>query len=325
MTRRLRIALVVMALGVAALAAGPPLVHAVVTSTLFTTGTLDERADVDNDGIELESRAPVDVTMQEVKFAPGDVVDWHDHPGFALIAVKSGTMTFHLGCEPNVRGPGQAIVETGGPTKAVNEGTTEAVFYVTYVVPHGSPRTVPTDAPRCDGDHGHGAHHHGHHPWNRHDGRGHHARVASARLMDSAGRSVGRVRMRERRDGAVELTARAFNLTPGFHGFHIHTIGRCDPPAFTTAGGHLNPAGAPHASHAGDLPSLLVNGDGTARLVTTTDRFSIADLRDADGSAVMVHSGPDNFANIPARYGGPDQETLNTGDSGTRVACGVVR
>jgi superoxide dismutase, Cu-Zn family len=320
MTRRLRIALMVMALAVAALAAGPTLVHAVVTSTIFTTGTLEDRVDVDNDGIELETHAPVDVTMQEVKFAPGDVVDWHDHPGFALIAVKSGTMTFYLGCEPNVRGPGQAIVETGGPTRAVNEGTTEAVFYVTYVVPHGSPRTVPTEPPRCDGDH-----HHGHHPSGRHSGHGHHGRVASAGLMDSAGRSVGRVWMRERHDGAVQLSVRAFNLTPGFHGFHIHTIGRCDPPAFTTAGGHLNPAGAPHAAHAGDLPSLLVNRDGTATLATTTDRFSIADLRDADGSAVMVHSGPDNFANIPPRYGTPDQETLNTGDSGTRVACGVVR
>jgi superoxide dismutase, Cu-Zn family len=60
-------------------------------------------------------------------------------------------------------------------------------------------------------------------------------------------------------------------------------------------------------------------------LATATDRFSIADLRDADGSAVMVHSGADNFANIPARYGGPDQETLSTGDAGSRLACGVVR
>jgi Cu-Zn family superoxide dismutase len=70
---------------------------------------------------------------------------------------------------------------------------------------------------------------------------------------------------------------------------------------------------------------VLVNADGRGVLATVTDRFSISDLRDADGSAVMVHSGPDNFANIPARYGTPDQETLNTGDSGSRVACGIVR
>jgi superoxide dismutase, Cu-Zn family len=80
-----------------------------------------------------------------------------------------------------------------------------------------------------------------------------------------------------------------------------------------------------HGAHAGDLPSLLVTEDGEATLATATDRFSIADLRDADGSAVMVHSGADNFANIPARYGGPDQETLSTGDAGSRLACGVVR
>ena len=160
-------------------------------------------------------------------------------------------------------------------------------------------------------------------------GKGHHGkrdRSAFATLRNAAGEKVGRVLMRERRRGGVVLVvARVHDLAPGFHGFHIHTTGHCDAPAFTTAGGHLNPAGATHNAHAGDLPSLLVKADGTAKLAAATDRFSIADLRDADGSAVMVHSGPDNFANIPPRYGTPDQETLNTGDSGSRVACGVVR
>jgi Cu-Zn family superoxide dismutase len=105
----------------------------------------------------------------------------------------------------------------------------------------------------------------------------------------------------------------------------VHTTGRCDASTFATAGGHFNPSGAAHNAHAGDLPSLLVNANGRATLATATDRFSLADLRDADGSAVMVHSGPDNFANIPPRYGTPDQATLDTGDSGSRVACGVVR
>jgi superoxide dismutase, Cu-Zn family len=157
-------------------------------------------------------------------------------------------------------------------------------------------------------------------------GHGLFGRVASATLMDAAGRKVGVVWMREdRRGDVVHITAGVRDLPPGFHGFHIHTTGRCDPPTFVSAGGHFNPGGATHGAHAGDLPSLLVNQDGTATLATATDRFTIADLRDADGSAVMVHSGPDNFANIPARYGGPDQETLNTGDSGSRMACGVVR
>jgi Cu-Zn family superoxide dismutase len=164
-------------------------------------------------------------------------------------------------------------------------------------------------------------HHHGKHGARHHDGT-----VARATLRNAAGEKVGRVWMHERRrSGDVEVFASVRGLTPGFHGFHVHTVGRCDPPGFTTAGGHLNPGGASHPAHAGDLPSLLVNADGTGMLAATTDRFSLDDLRDADGSAVMVHSGPDNFANIPPRYGTPDQETLNTGDSGTRVACGVTR
>ena len=62
-------------------------------------------------------------------------------------------------------------------------------------------------------------------------------------------------------------------------------------------------------------------------LTTVTDRFGVADLlADDDGSAVMVHSGPDNYANIPERYApeGPDADTLGTGDAGSRLACGVV-
>jgi superoxide dismutase, Cu-Zn family len=170
---------------------------------------------------------------------------------------------------------------------------------------------------RHDPDGDHGERHRGH-------DRGHD--VASATLRTADGTKVGRVWMREHgRSDTVEVYAQVRGLTPGFHGFHVHTTGRCDAPTFTTAGGHLNPAGATHGSHAGDLPSLLVNADGSAMLATATDRFSLDELRDADGSAVMIHSGPDNFANIPPRYGTPDQETLNTGDSGTRVACGVVR
>jgi superoxide dismutase, Cu-Zn family len=152
------------------------------------------------------------------------------------------------------------------------------------------------------------------------------ARVATATLTDAAGNKVARVWMYEnRRDGVVHIAARAEDLPSGFHGFHVHTTGRCEAPGFTSAGGHFNPTGATHGDHAGDLPSLLFNADGEATLETATDRFSLSDLRDADGSAVIIHSGRDNFANIPARYGGPDQETLSTGDAGSRAACGVVR
>jgi quercetin dioxygenase-like cupin family protein len=150
--RRLGVAVLATTVAVAALAAGPAAVSA-ISATLFTTSALDERVNVNNDRIRFKTKDPTDVHVQEVRFAPGDVVDWHDHPGFAIISVKSGTMTFYVGCEAHVTGPGEAMVESGGPTKAVNEGTTEALFYVTYVVPRGAPRTVsPVSPPNCASD-----------------------------------------------------------------------------------------------------------------------------------------------------------------------------
>jgi Cu-Zn family superoxide dismutase len=130
-------------------------------------------------------------------------------------------------------------------------------------------------------------------------------------------------------------------LSPGFHGLHIHSVGKCEansvaptggsPGDFNSAGGHFQVSG--HTGHpaSGDLTSLEVRSDGAAKLVTTTDAFTAADLRGANGTALMIHQGPDNFANIPTdRYSqrngaaGPDEETLATGDSGKRVACGVI-
>jgi Cu-Zn family superoxide dismutase len=81
-----------------------------------------------------------------------------------------------------------------------------------------------------------------------------------------------------------------------------------------------------HGSHNGDLPSLLVMSDGTGMAMFVTDRFTLADLFDEDGSAVIVHAGADNFGNIPADRYDPDADeaTLNTGDAGGRAGCGVI-
>jgi superoxide dismutase, Cu-Zn family len=161
----------------------------------------------------------------------------------------------------------------------------------------------------------------------RHGDRGKsHGGFATATLRDAGGERVGHVWFKEHgRDGAVAVFARVDGLPPGFHGFHIHTTGACEPD-FTAAGGHFNPTDASHGDHAGDLPTLLVNEDGTGMLAAATDRFSLADLRDADGSAVIVHELPDNYANIPDRYTPPaDEETLSTGDAGSRLACGELR
>jgi superoxide dismutase, Cu-Zn family len=148
---------------------------------------------------------------------------------------------------------------------------------------------------------------------------------AAAELVAPTGASLGTVRLIEG-DGRITVRAKVAGLTPGFHGFHVHAVGACVGPSFASAGGHLNPAGGSHPEHAGDMPVLLVNADGTARASFASDRFGLADLFDLDGSAVIVHANPDNYANIPTdRYDpDPDATTLATGDAGARVACGVI-
>ena len=161
-------------------------------------------------------------------------------------------------------------------------------------------------------------------------------RAANVTLFNAEGDRIGRAKLKPVGDGETRVQARITEAVPEFHGFHIHEIGECDPNAtggpFMSAGGHLAPGGQSHGAHAGDLPSLLVMEDGTARLEFVTDRFELSDLKDDDGSAVIVHAGRDNFANIPPRYvsttsgqPGPDAVTLATGDAGGRYACGVVK
>lgn len=153
---------------------------------------------------------------------------------------------------------------------------------------------------------------------------------AWAVLRDESGQRVG-VAVLKHRHGKTDVDAEVWGVAPGFHGFHVHAVGECVPP-FTSAGGHYNPTGSEHGDHAGDLPSLLVNGDGTGELTFETDRFSVEELFDSDGSALIVHAGRDNYANIPTRYRsetegtfGPDSATRATGDAGARAACGEVQ
>jgi Cu-Zn family superoxide dismutase len=148
--------------------------------------------------------------------------------------------------------------------------------------------------------------------------------TGKAEVRNAKGEMVGTLTLVQEPDG-VKLTVEASNLPPGLHGFHIHAVGQCEPP-FTSAAGHFNPGGRHHPHHAGDLPDLLVNGDGHAFMVVKTARFTLGDLFDADGSALIIHADPDNHANLPARYRpDPDASTLATGDAGGRIACGVIR
>jgi Cu-Zn family superoxide dismutase len=173
---------------------------------------------------------------------------------------------------------------------------------------------------------------------------------ATARMKDVDGDFVGVVRLEATKGGKVEVQAKVNDVVPRgqFHGFHLHTTGKCDPKAvdpatdkvvpFFSAGGHFNPTSDPHGEHAGDFPVLLVMENGRAKEKFKTDRFKLSQLFDKDGSAVIIHEGRDNYANIPAttdgekRYHshledvfGPDSLTEATGDAGDRFACGVVR
>jgi superoxide dismutase, Cu-Zn family len=162
------------------------------------------------------------------------------------------------------------------------------------------------------------------------------ALVATADLLDPSGVEIGTVDFAVA-GSVVTVSAEVEGLPAGFKGFHVHAIGKCEPNSanpndpskighFLSAGGHLGAGAGAHPGHDGDLTSLQVGADGSAELVTTTEAFDVEALFDADGSAVMVHAGPDNFGNIPTRYapGGPDADTQATGDSGGRAACGVV-
>ncbi|XKH56867.1 superoxide dismutase family protein [Citricoccus nitrophenolicus] len=147
---------------------------------------------------------------------------------------------------------------------------------------------------------------------------------------------VGTAQIREV-DGAMEFTVEVTGMEPGFYGLHVHEIGECNPDsaapddpselgAFLSAGSHIGADESDHPDHAGDLPPILVQESGEGHLTFQTDRLTAEHLQDEDGAAMMLHSGPDNFANIPERYApdGPDEDTTGTGDAGFRWACGVV-
>ena len=158
----------------------------------------------------------------------------------------------------------------------------------------------------------------------------------TAILVDPEGTEVGTVTFEEA-EGGMEVSVDVSGLPPGFHGFHVHAVGVCEPDSanpsdpsmtgdFLSAGGHVGAGESDHGEHPGDLPSLYVAESGTGSMTVVTDALALPDLTDDDGSAVMVHEARDNYANIPERYapGGPDQMTRNTGDAGARLACGPV-
>lgn len=141
---------------------------------------------------------------------------------------------------------------------------------------------------------------------------------ATIRLAD--GRPGGTAQLLASGSG-VSITIAVAGMTPGTHGVHLHMVGACDAPEFTTAGSHLNPGMKQHGSenpagaHLGDLPNLIVGASGTGTVSATlagAREQVLAQIFDADGTAVVVHANPDDYRTDPS------------GNSGARIACGVL-
>lgn len=145
------------------------------------------------------------------------------------------------------------------------------------------------------------------------------APAARASLAPTAGSQASGSVAFVTRDDKVRVTAKLSGLSPGPHGFHIHEKGDCSAPDAMSAGGHFNPSGKPHGDpagmehHNGDMPMVTADAAGNATLEATIDGVAIgAGAADIVGRAVVVHKDADDFKTQP------------TGNSGARVACGVI-
>ncbi len=148
---------------------------------------------------------------------------------------------------------------------------------------------------------------------------------AVAFLLDSAGREVGQIHLTETpgTPGITYTIQVDRGATTGQHGIHFHTVGVCDAATkFAGAGGHFNPGARRHGlssadgPHAGDIEALTIDSFGHGIFTAIDPRVTLSpgpnSLLDADGSAIVLHALPD------------DQKTDPAGNSGARVACGVI-
>ena len=142
---------------------------------------------------------------------------------------------------------------------------------------------------------------------------------AVASMAGPDGTSMGTVTLQQGPNGVL-VSADVSGLAAGAHGFHIHAVGACTPD-FAAAADHFAPDGSPHGymnpegPHAGDLPNIHANSDGTAQADFFTDWITLAadgdtSVFDSDGSAIIIHEKPDSY--------GADA------GAGGRVACGVI-
>lgn len=144
--------------------------------------------------------------------------------------------------------------------------------------------------------------------------------IATTQLTSADGLTVGTA-MIVRRGDATEVRM-SVNGTPGaVHGLHLHAVGKCEAP-FTSAGPHLNPGGHQHGAdnpmgaHLGDLPNVTIGTDGTGSVTASLGRDAKAiddAVFDADGTAIVLHAAADDYRTDPS------------GNSGARIACGVLK
>lgn len=141
---------------------------------------------------------------------------------------------------------------------------------------------------------------------------------AVAVLHPTAGNEVTGVIHFTLEDGKVHVTGEVKGLKPGKHGFHIHQYGDCSAADGTSAGGHFNPAGSPHAGpempmrHVGDMGNIVADENGVAEVDVVSEIMAFEGDNSIIGRGVIVHAGVD------------DLKTQPTGDAGGRVACGVI-
>ena len=146
-------------------------------------------------------------------------------------------------------------------------------------------------------------------------------KMATVELKSADGKTVGTAHLMSAKDG-VSVNVSVKGLAAGTHGIHLHTVGSCQAPDFASAGAHWNPGHKmhgtdnPQGSHMGDLPNLVVKADGTGELTATVKGAHLdataMGLLDSDGSALVIHAAPDDYKTDPS------------GNSGGRIACGVV-
>jgi Cu-Zn family superoxide dismutase len=139
----------------------------------------------------------------------------------------------------------------------------------------------------------------------------------AAELRDSSGTVRAKAAVTSEGED-LKVRLQAVNMVPGAYGTHLHAVGMCDTPDFASAGPHWNPAGRQHGKenpggmHKGDLPNLLVGADRTGSVEYMIRGAAMSALVDGDGAALVVHAQPDDYRTDPS------------GNSGARVACGVL-